>query len=386
MSTHRHIFPQSLTPGAINFISDSIGRSYDVSDLRIEDRTLEVSFREEVDGDDFVALAQRLAFICRSIDRKVLFENHPELGSAPTEDPLGVLLERGEVQKIDSGMFLLEGHFLKLRRHFDEEWRQRALRIGACEQEYPVLWPARLYRKINYLAEFPHQVILAAPVRPNHEDLTAISKKYAREMEYEAIEMKKHMDVSRYGLQCAVCDICYYALEGARDYRDTLYTTCNKVFRNESSATGSLDRLTNFTVRDIMFVGSRDFVLEWRQQMIEMACDFLRELDLDARIATANDPFFTNDALVKSVFQNASELKHEMLARLPFNGQDLAIGSINLHQDFFGRAFDIRLSDGEYAWSGCLGIGFERLVYTLYCQYGTDPSVWPGYLRSVLEK
>ena len=380
MSIHRQVFPQSLTPGVINFITDSIRRSYDVLDLRIEDNTLEVSFREEVSGDDFVGLVQRLAFVCRSMDCKVLFENHPKLDCASKDDPLGALIRREDVQKIDVGTFLFAGDFLKLRRHFDEEWRQRALQIGAHEQEYPVLWPTRLYRKINYLAEFPHQVILASPVRSNHDDLTAISKKYTNQIEYEAIEMDTHMDVSRYGLQCAVCDICYYALEGARDYADTLYTTCNKVFRNESSATGSLDRLTNFTVRDIMFVGSRDFVLEWRQRMLDMACEFLQEVGLDARIATANDPFFTNDALVKSVFQNASELKHEMLARLPFSGQDLAIGSINLHQ-----AFDIRLPGGEEAWSGCLGIGFERLVYAIYCQYGTEPRAWPAGLRALLE-
>ncbi len=81
--------------------------------------------------------------------------------------------------------------------------------------------------------------------------------------------------------------------------------------------------------------------------------------------------------MIKTVYQNAADLKQELLVTLPFNGQEMAIGSLNLHQDFFGRCFDIALPDGRPVWSGCLGIGFERLVYAFYAQYGLDTAGGP---------
>jgi seryl-tRNA synthetase len=193
------------------------------------------------------------------------------------------------------------------------------------------------------------------------------------------------MAPSDFGLQSAVCDTCYYVLKGKRGFGNTLFTTYNKVFRNECSETNSLDRLTSFSVRDIMFVGDQKFVMQQQQKMIELAIEFLAWLDLDSSIAAANDPFFTDESMVKAVYQNASELKYELLVKLPFSGKDLAVGSINLHQDFFGQAFDIKLSEGGFVWSGCLGIGFERIVYALYSQYGTASGSWPAHLRRIVE-
>jgi seryl-tRNA synthetase len=243
-----------------------------------------------------------------------------------------------------------------------------------------------LYRKINYIAEFPHQILLGTGVKPKHADLEAMAEQYANDKSYESVSVGEHLDPSRFGLQNAVCDICYYALQGQRTFENTLFTTYNKVFRNECSETDSLDRLMSFSVRDIMFVGDEEYVMQWRQKMIDLSIEFLKWLDLDCRITAANDPFFTGDAMIKAVYQNASELKYELLVTLPFSGKELAIGSINLHQDFFGRAFDIQGADDSYVWSGCLGIGFERLVYGIYAQYGTDTERWPPNLTEIIRK
>ena len=140
-------------------------------------------------------------------------------------------------------------------------------------------------------------------------------------------------------------------------YADTLYTTRNKVFRNECSETSSLDRLTSFTVRDIMFVGSESYVgPAARSPCSNWPSPFSTSSTSTPAIAAANDPFFTGDAMIKTVYQNAAELKQELLVTLPFNGRELAIGSVNLHQDFFGRCFDIAQSptasrSGRDAWA-----------------------------------
>lgn len=378
-----HRFGRELSPAAAEFVVAALRRTYAVEALELRGRELCATFGEPVEVGAFTALMRRLEFVTGKMTDRTFYENRP--GRAAPPDPFAALVARRDVQPLGPGMFVLQGEFLKLQRHFDEHWRAVALALGAVEQDNPAVWPLELYRKIDYFADFPHQVILAASVKPDHADRAAVAAAYARREDFAAVATD-HLAPSTFGLQSAVCDACYFALQGARDHRDTLYTTRNKVFRNECSETNSLDRLTSFTVRDIMFVGSEGYVQAQRQAMLELAVAFLDRLDLDATIAAANDPFFTGDAMIKTVYQNAADLKQELLVTLPFAGREMAIGSLNLHQDFFGRCFDIALPDGRPVWSGCLGIGFERLVYAIYAQYGVDTAVWPGHLREIVER
>jgi len=182
---------------------------------------------------------------------------------------------------------------------------------------------------------------------------------------------------SEYGLEPAVCDCCYYGLENQSGLKNSFYTCYNKVFRNERSGSNQLDRLTNFSVRDIMFVGTEQFVLESRQILIDKLSKFLGNLQIEVKIETANDPFFANESSMKSAFQNSHKLKYELLAAIPHLEKNISIGSINFHMDFFGSAFDISTENRVPAHSGCIGVGMERTVYALFCQHGPDLHDWP---------
>jgi seryl-tRNA synthetase len=106
---------------------------------------------------------------------------------------------------------------------------------------------------------------------------------------------------------------------------------------------------------------------------------------LAAEIRTASDPFYiAPDAPSKTYFQLTAETKYEVSALMP-DEQRLAVGSLNYHTDFFGRAFDIRLEGAGPAHSTCVGFGLERLVAAFIAQHGLEPDNWPaGVRRSVL--
>ncbi|MFT6905320.1 MAG: seryl-tRNA synthetase [Oleiphilaceae bacterium] len=385
MQTLIRSLDRTLNEHQQNWLIASLSRSFQVNHIDFDNNSISLKVSDDVESTLLESTLTRLLYVSSYLNTSTIFNNQPNRIS-PKTDPINALLSSGDVINIGKGLFMFQGVFWKLFRYFNNYWRDKALSIGAIEQEYPALWPVDLYKKIDYFSEFPQQVIMASAVKNNNESLNQVATKYRKHEDYESFDMSEHMEHSHFGLQCAVCDICYYALEGSRQYQNSIYTTYNKVFRNESSETNSLDRLTNFSVRDIMFVGDELFVLEHRQKMIGLAQNFLAWLDLDCTISTANDPFFSNDTVMKSVFQNASELKYELLVKLPFSQKEIAIGSINLHQDFFGRAFDIKLTDSTHAWSGCYGIGFERLVYALYAQYGMDYQLWPDHLQKIIKE
>jgi seryl-tRNA synthetase len=369
-------------PEQLAFIEAALRNSFRIASFGTAEGRIVVGCDDPEAADAVRSMTRRFAFISKNIDKDLVF--HHDRAIAYRDDPQPALEAAGEVKCLQPGFYSLQGDFLRVLRGIDRRTLEVAQELGAVEQEHPAVWPVRLFKMIDYFHEFPQQMILCAPVKDDFAARSTFSKRFRKDQDFETVPMDDLMADAAYGLQPAVCDCCYYGLEGRRQHADSFYTTCNKVFRNERSATNRLDRLTNFTVRDIMFVGSEEFVLEARQGLIERLSRFIEALHLNAKIETANDPFFANESAMKSVFQNAHRLKYELLAHIPHLEREIAVGSINLHTDFFGKAFDIHLADGRNAHSGCIGVGMERMTYALFCQHGPLVAAWPAELQRFL--
>lgn len=372
-----------LSHDQVEFIETSLRNSFRLQGVSSENGQLCIDHLDDGDAERIKSTIRRLLFIAKSVNRDVVFTN--DIDCQYTSDPQPELEKSRQVIPIQPGFYTFQGEFLRVFHALNRKIRNIAAEFDAIEQEYPTVWPLRLFKKIDYFREFPQQVIMCAPVKPDFESRATFAERYSKEAEYTAIEMDDLMAPAEYGLEPAVCDCCYYGLEGARQLEDAYYTCYNKVFRNERSQSNQLDRLTNFSVRDIMYVGTESFVLEARQKLIDQLSNVLSNLKLRARIEVANDPFFANESAMKSVFQNSHCLKYELLVEIPHLEKSIAAGSINLHLDFFGRAFDIECSDNDVAHSGCIGVGMERMAYALYCQHGIKTQDWPQDVVNWLE-
>jgi len=377
-----YLLKKKLDRKVKEFIANAVERSFRTTSIIIDEQKISVNFTESVSEESFGKLMKELLFISKSINSDILFENNSECSYR--ENPQKYLEKQKEVIKIAEGMYLFQGVFLKIIKALNGHILKIAEKYNAIEQEHPALWPIDLFKKINYFKEFPHQVILCTTVKQDFQSKKNFSQKYSKDSNFQTVTVDKHLSNASFGLGPAVCDTCYYALQNTKSFQNTVYTTYNKAFRNEVSKISSLDRLPIFSMREIIYVGEEEFVLGMRQRIIDDIISFLKEIDLVCKIETANDPFFTNDSLLKNVFQHSARLKYEILAKLNFSDSLLAVGSINHHMDFFGKVFNITTPTGSNAFSGCMGIGFERLAYALYCQYGHDLELWPSSLRQFL--
>jgi seryl-tRNA synthetase len=188
-------------------------------------------------------------------------------------------------------------------------------------------------------------------------------------------------------LSPTVCHHLYLALAGETLPSGGLTATAEcHCFRYESSNMVSLERLWNFTMREIVFVGEPDFVADGLDEVRRLAQPIFADLGLAYSIETASDPFFVDTFRDQTSFQNAYLLKFEIRALLPFKDDTIAAGSYNRHLDFFGRELDIRLADGSPAHTGCVGFGFERLCLAFVAQHGPDPVHWPDPVRQHLAR
>jgi len=155
-------------------------------------------------------------------------------------------------------------------------------------------------------------------------------------------------------------------------------------FRYESRNASGLDRLYEFNVREIVFVGTDEFVAQKRRQAIPLVTGLAKTFDLDMKVETATDPFFATVSASKKFFQAAQEVKNEILIPVldkDCNKKSMACGSVNMHGRFFGEKFNITASDGEPASTGCIGLGIERWVLAAFTQHGFDPMRWPEAVR-----
>ena len=189
-----------------------------------------------------------------------------------------------------------------------------------------------------------------------------------------------------YCLNPAVCFPCYESFEGKRvKTAGQTLTWVGRVFRYESGNIKGLDRLWEFSVRELVFLGDESHVQQNREAAVDLVQRLAIEWDLDCSIETATDPFFATVRAARSFWQKALDVKSEIRLQIEPDpqGKDrtIAAGSINLHGAFFGERFDIRSGNDEPAHSACVGFGLERWVLALFSQHGFDPQRWPLALR-----
>jgi seryl-tRNA synthetase len=248
----------------------------------------------------------------------------------------------------------------------------------------PTLIPADVLAKCDYFRSFPNTVTFACHLEP---DASVINRFRARHEHKTTVDHEALADMGtpEACLSPAVCYHVYHRNQGLTLPSEGIaYCVRGKCFRYESSNMRELTRLWDFTMRELVFLGTRDYVLEERERCVEIIGEFLDELGLAAEIRTASDPFYiAPDASSKTYFQLTAETKYELSAVLP-NEDRLAIGSLNYHTDFFGRAFDIAVDGAGPAHSSCIGFGLERFVCAFIAQHGNDPKNWPESVRNAI--
>ena len=344
-----------------------------------------LTLRRESDPERLTAKVQQvvLEMAKGAMAPKVeVLEDHLDRSTPYSADPMPDLAARGEVSEEHTGIFSFGPLMSDLMQAFEGYFLELAAEFGAKPYRFPTLISAEKLGRVNYFRAFPHSLTFATHLR---EDLDVINN-FAEGARVEAAGLNTGMEsFSRIQalLSPAVCYHLYFALADRELPGGQLTATAvGNCFRYESTNLSSLERLWNFTMREVIFVGSADFVLENREKARLHMREALAEMGLAYMVESANDPFFVGEFRRQAAFQNAFQLKYEIRARLPFKDSTLAVGSYNYHQDFFGRHLNISLPDeGGPVHTGCVAFGLERMAYAFLAQYGLDPKLWPAAMR-----
>jgi seryl-tRNA synthetase len=295
------------------------------------------------------------------------------------------LVKRGWMHDYGKGQVAYSGPVLKLANLINEksgELYRNA--FAAKESHFPAMIDADTLHKCGYFDSHPNAVTFVGNVI---EDFDAIEEfRRANSCSEGALmPQRDHIHIDGMCLNPAACFPCYPTLTGQSFDEGQCYTWLGRVFRYESRNINGLDRLYEFNVRELVFVGDEDYVRSIRAKALPIVEELAAFMDIDCQVQTATDPFFATVSAAKKFWQASQEVKNEI--KIPALGNDgsvkqLACGSINLHGNFFGKRFGFTCKNGEPAQTGCVGLGIERWVLAAFTQHGFDETRWPEAVRT----
>lgn len=274
-----------------------------------------------------------------------------------------------DIELLKTKELVLTGFPLKLFYYFDEVFLGFAKELNAQEFYFPQYLPLKFLKKIDYLESFPHLAVF-----------TGIIKKRKLSKASSGEQMSRKVSITPNLLTSASCYHYFEYIEGQTIINKAIATTINRCFRNEDF--NSQKRLSSFSMREIIFLGSEDFVEEIRMKLLKKTEVFVNKLGLKFKIEQAQDPFFLPLSKGKQLLQRLHPYKYELHSESK-NGESLAISSFNNHSDFFIKKLNIKLKTKKNA-SGCVAFGIERWVWSFLATYGDKPSYWPKALTADL--
>lgn len=295
------------------------------------------------------------------------------------------LIEQGLAAEAGEGQVILAQPLIRLFEYLDARLRKIAVeRFKAREYQYPTLIRARTLETCGYFSSFPQYLMFVTRLHSDVDTYREFHESYRRSgrLPESVLSLCDGVDY------CLPPTMCFHTFGQHRaatvdiDHGGVVVTSRGKSFRFESRYAISLERLWDFTIREIVFMGVHDFVLKARQEFMAAVFDLVDELGLSGHCEVANDPFFCGAETAERVSaQRLMELKYELRLDIG-DGRTVAAGSFNFHGDFFGKSFAIEGSGGNPVDSGCVGFGLERLAFAFVCQHGPDPAEWPSDVRS----
>jgi seryl-tRNA synthetase len=234
----------------------------------------------------------------------------------------------------------LTGAIAALPRWFDGQFRAMAIGAGASEWTFPPTIAASTLTRAGFFESFPGGA-------------TAVGSGRGQTGGF---------------LPPAVCYHAYATLAGRRIAEPLLLTAAQTCYRDADRASSDDARLWEFTMREIVFIGSADWVAEQRRAWTARALAFAGRLELAGAIEPATDPFFGDLSRGRRLMQQLKHLKDEL--RLTLGARTVAAASFNMHDTFFGSRFGLTIGDGSVAHSGCAAFGLERWTLALLAQRG----------------
>lgn len=232
-----------------------------------------------------------------------------------------------------------------------------------------------LITETGYFSSHPQLVTFGYRLPPHYDKVQKFTEE-AKTKKLSVPEDSHILEPTGFILEPFVCHNIYRSLNNKQLASNRIISAQGKCYRYEGFRFMPLLRQWEFSMREIVLVGERDFVMEARQRCIELTQAMITELDIDASLEIAADPFFVSAAASARTFQMMQSTKLELKLRIDDDIRTAA-GSFNIHGKHFTRPMKIYNAKGEMLETACCGYGIERWMAAFVARWSEDPKKWP---------
>lgn len=344
-----------------------------ITGFKTENSMVTVEVEDNVNQDHIITAVKKLAakYVSVRLIEKNIYQNKKEIDR--------YYKEFRSIYHFDEGMASLSGVSLFLFKYFEDIFESKVketfgrMECDVVTKLFPVLLPISCYKKTGYLKRSPQYAIFCCSAIENLDFLHNIN-------ELDEREYKEIVDYPSYALSPSACFHVYEEFKNKILDKNTVVTFTQSVFRNEGRFNfAEFGRMRDYHVREIVFIGDEDFVSFSRERMLDITKSFIRELDLDAKIQIASDPFILPEMQKFKKIQTIDKSKYEL--QISYEKEKyISAASFNLHGNAFSHPFKFSVK-GKKTVTGCIGYGLERFVFAFLSQYGENHENWPKAIK-----
>lgn len=297
------------------------------------------------------------------------------------------LLKHKQIFQLNTGSYALSGLLLQVKKYFElriDELAKEVFGKSYAVLEMPDLIPISEYEKGGYFDTFPHHIMFAAELKNDINIIDSFSKKGLCSC-FASKGLKEPKNV----LRTAACMPLYPILRESKFGQNDpgAFVVSGRCFRNEEANVKGLERLNEFTMKELVLIGDSRQINEFVANASSIWHTWQEIFNLNMRIDTANDSFFVNNYRALKLFQLLGNSKRECRLLIPCSDSYLACSSANFHRTHFTKTYGIRMEEsGKLCHSACVAFGLERLSYALLSQLGLDVRKWPNTARMEIER
>jgi seryl-tRNA synthetase len=304
-------------------------------------------------------LISRIKIINPISNEKIIFENKSIVSEK--KNIFEYLKKIKSIKNTSPGIFTLRGKFLDYFNKLDLFLLRRAELKRYEKIHVHNMLPLESFVNNNYILNFPHHIMFATHVK---RDLKFIDR------------LSCSNNVSKINNAVAKPDlvisptVCYHIFETLKNSfmkKSKVFDSFSSCSRFESINYSTFERLQSFSMREYVAFGSPEFIKKFLANNIDYFKKAFVKNKIKFKIVTANDAFFSQRGIKKMSYQSLNELKFEFQFWLPNEKKWLAVGSFNNHLDVLVNKYNIK-NNKKTLHSGCIGWGYERLVYAIISQ------------------
>jgi len=372
---------ENLKNGLAYISSDIKTIELDPSALLIHLGLLEAASPDEIEKE-VKKLLLKYQPIAKENETKVIYESVCR-EVANKKDVFPELIKRGDLIKFKNGYFGMSGKLLKYFRKVDQAILKFAESFEASDIVFPITTEIDTLNKHDFFKQTPQFANFISTINEDQSNISECSKK----MSSNNSNIKEHLHNPTSMCRSAICLNSYPCFENKifADNHSMVWTSVGKVFRNESTNVQTLERLHEFTMRELIFYGTYDFIESALHKTIEWHKELIEKLDLYAIIQSANDPFFADNFSSLRFYQMSQLSKYEVHLPNSISGNNVSCASMNNHATHFSKSYNIKFENGEHMFTGCSAWGLERYIFMILQQHGLDEGKWPKNVTDFLK-